>query len=838
MSLRINNSHISKMKINGSNISLAKINGKVVFQLQNATITLTFTDKTIQAVSDTTGSYDFYYANDNGIIEGYDKIVSFDLKANITSSYTYLNSFNVAPYGATKMAVCKIGTTKILSSSSLPSQFLFDSTTYGNKIYSFGALSDVHIDGDGDDQASASSDFARALKFFNSKASLVAISGDLCNENGYNELSLFKNLVDTNSTIPVYASRGNHDTRYTLEEFENNIGGSLYYEKTYNNDVFIFLGMNAEHYGDNCFTTEEIDWLETKLEGYKNQRVFLFFHVFMSNTCGNINGLYPYSSLNTNSSIVARFVSLMTNYKNVIYFSGHSHLEFACQRFGANANIFSNGTTCHRVHIPSCAKPRLNNNGTSSSDTYSYYAGSEGYLVDVYENCIVLRGRDFAKAKYLPIANYCLDTTIIETKPEQSSNLFTGSDILLTNTGSSYTSPKTRSGITYTFSSNNPIITMSGTATSNPIQYFEQNNTLYAGKTYKFTRKYVSGEINLGTKSYFAAVSMVTDHLNADSTYICDKIYIEGTKEDQLTETTFTPNTDITKWYIGIQHRSSEVSCTDYAVEIIVEEVVEEVNLYDYSTASTLDAYISRSSYTIKSSTTDKTTYLQIEPNSKYKVTKTASTRFVIGTFSDVPEIGGASGSKVIDDYTGTTLYITSGENDNYLAIQYYVTSDTLTEEALRQSIQVVKVENTTENNLMPDFVASSGTVAGVTYNFIEGTDKFTLSGTASSSSHIYSPEFAMNLIVGKTYAFRFNVISGSIDASAHEDSYYDKNLISVDDTGATAKMVEKDDVETPFHEQQFVVTQTYPYYKINIKLKSNDIYTNTEIEVEVVQLD
>lgn len=414
MSLKINGFNISQVRINNSNISLAKINGSIVFQLDNATIKLTFTDKIIKAISDKDGNYDFYYANDDGIINDYDKIVSFNLTANVTSSYTYLNSFNIAPYEATKISVCKRGTTNILASSSLPSQFKFDSSKFGEKLYSFGALSDVHIDGDGTDEMSASSDFTRAIKFFNSNANLICISGDLSRmENECdNELSMFKDLVDANATIPVYASRGNHDCRYDISDFETYTGGSLYFEQTYNNDVFIFLGMNAENYGDSCFTTEELDWLETKLESYKNQRVFLFFHVFMPNTCGNINGLYPYSSLSETSDITSRFISLMTKYKNAIYFSGHSHLEFNCQRFGANANIFSNGSTCHRVHIPSCAYPRKSDTGTSSGTIYNYNEGSEGYLVDVYENAIVLRGRDFIKGKYLPIANYLMDTTI------------------------------------------------------------------------------------------------------------------------------------------------------------------------------------------------------------------------------------------------------------------------------------------------------------------------------------------------------------------------------------------------------------------------------------------
>jgi predicted phosphodiesterase len=412
MSLRINNSNIAKMKINGSNIQYAKINGSIVFKINDINITLTFNEKEIKAVSNKDGYYDFYYANDEGIISGYDKIVSFNLDADVESSYTYLNSFNIAPYNATKIAVCKSGSNDILTSSELPSNFLFDSSTYGNKLYSFGALSDVHIDNDGTDEASATGDFIKALTFFNSNADLVAISGDLCNENSYNELSIYKNLVDTNSTIPVYATRGNHDARYSISDFETYTGRGLYFEETYNNDKFIFLGMSTEDYADGCFKKEELSWLENKLESYKNQRVFLFFHVFMPNTCGNINNLYPYSGLNLSSTEIQDFIRLMTKYKNVIYFSGHSHLEFDLQRFGANANIFSDGTTCHRVHIPSCAKPRKNSFGISSADTYKYDAGSEGYLVDVYENCIVLRGRDFIKQKYLPIANYLLDTTI------------------------------------------------------------------------------------------------------------------------------------------------------------------------------------------------------------------------------------------------------------------------------------------------------------------------------------------------------------------------------------------------------------------------------------------
>lgn len=37
-------------------------------------------------------------------------------------------------------------------------------------------------------------------------------------------------------------------------------------------------------------------------------------------------------------------------------------------------------------------------------------AESEGYVVDVYENYIVLRGRNFVEGKFYPLANYIINT--------------------------------------------------------------------------------------------------------------------------------------------------------------------------------------------------------------------------------------------------------------------------------------------------------------------------------------------------------------------------------------------------------------------------------------------
>jgi hypothetical protein len=65
----------------------------------------------------------------------------------------------------------------------------------------------------------------------------------------------------------------------------------------------------------------------------------------------------------------------------------------------------------YSLHIPSLCYP-----AEGDADRGYLYAESEGYVVDVYENGIHLRGRDFAynnyEGRFLPIASYWLDTTL------------------------------------------------------------------------------------------------------------------------------------------------------------------------------------------------------------------------------------------------------------------------------------------------------------------------------------------------------------------------------------------------------------------------------------------
>lgn len=296
------------------------------------------------------------------------------------------------------------------------------------KLYSFGALSDIHLQYD-----TAQDDFREALEYLNKMEDVefTCICGDLTSNGAASELQVYKNYIDSySSDTPVYAIAGNHEAPVndnTVTEESSIVGlgydalrpytgQNLYYSFTHGDDVYIMIGEWAWSYKW-PFSIAEMQWLYNILEANRNKRCFVFQHLLSFDGCGN-----PYPHLsdkpttdilgceNTSrySNVPGRiFLSLMRHYKNCVWFHGHSHTSFECQEDNSMAN-YDQYYGIHSVHIPSLAVPREYEN----DKRVEKYSKSEGYVVDVYENGIHLRGRDFVKDEFLPIASYWLDTTL------------------------------------------------------------------------------------------------------------------------------------------------------------------------------------------------------------------------------------------------------------------------------------------------------------------------------------------------------------------------------------------------------------------------------------------
>ena len=360
------------------------------------------------------GKYYIKWADENGELSEYEEITVFEmLGVNAVQTYNFIK-LNLIPNEASRIVAIKDNVIK--ASFDIPS----NKRITDSKKLSFGLISDMHVDGSGGSSSEANDDFVKALKYFDSKqVDMNILTGDAVNNGLLVDLEKFKSLKGSSTNVPLYVCRGNHDTYNdcNVDNFTNYIEeNGLHFEKEIKGDKYLFIGLNAEDF-TNPFRRDSMEWLKTKLEEYKNQRVFLMQHVFVGET-GNIGGLYPHSDGfdMTEGTCSKEFVDLLSKYRNVIMFTGHSHLDFELQRLGENANVaLRTKTLCHRVHTPSTSKPRKNDINTEDipDNTYTYREGSQGCLVDVYDDYIVLHGIDFKKGLLLPYAQYILDTTPI-----------------------------------------------------------------------------------------------------------------------------------------------------------------------------------------------------------------------------------------------------------------------------------------------------------------------------------------------------------------------------------------------------------------------------------------
>lgn len=114
-------------------------------------------------------------------------------------------------------------------------------------------------------------------------------------------------------------------------------------------------------------------------------------------------------------------------------------------------------------------------------------------------------------------------------------------------------------------------------------------------------------------------------------------------------------------------------------------------NLFDKDNANILNAVINTANNTFVSNSDTKSLYLKVQSNTTYTISKISSKRFVVATSENAPKIGDTL-NNVIKKESATEATITTGNNEKYLVIYYYLNgTDTLTEQEVLDSIQIEK---------------------------------------------------------------------------------------------------------------------------------------------------
>lgn len=332
--------------------------------------------------------------------------------------YRHFITQNTAPGEAKKIGVYrKVGekTVKVFN-------FPLGGLTPPNEepLYSFGLLSDIHV-WKAASTWNGNAKFDNALAYLQSQGCVFcAHCGDITQTGFYNEgdkntfapeqFAKYKEICDK-YTMPVYGICGNHESlggvpiTNNLSELKQYTGADLYYTIEQGNDLFIFIGQPNYN---KVMGDDALAWFQTTLADNVNRRCFVFIHSYIEEDSGDAvdyreNSVFDdWGVTKTNA-----FMDVMRQYPNAILFHGHSHVKFECQAYDINAT-YTERNGFKSVHVPSVGKPRDIN--LSTGETPEDNNGSQGYIVDVYADCIVLKGWDFVNNQYVPLGVYKIKT--------------------------------------------------------------------------------------------------------------------------------------------------------------------------------------------------------------------------------------------------------------------------------------------------------------------------------------------------------------------------------------------------------------------------------------------
>lgn len=395
---------------------------------------------TVKPTSGNYGTYYLYWADDTKALDGYGEIASLNISSG-SGTYT-MPAYTAVPADATKVIAVKsssepnVANVTVANASavySVPSSKQLKNGT-DKMLYSFASVGDPQLANDSYGEGRYPYDETHLIKALetlaNRKVDFTVSSGDTVNDQNGNQTYATeykryqKILAESPYANPIYEANGNHELWASpstigipafikgtgLDSVKETISaGKPYFEITepVTGDHFIFMALEGTFYTDEGtqFSTAQLDWLEGLLKKYNGdgKNIFIIEH-------GNIAGWgsgdkltepYYYDlGLNKNSADVKRFISLMETYKECVIITAHTHLELSAQ-YNYSDN---NGTSAVMIHNSAIGGVRRLVNGTI--DRTPVLGLSEGYIVEVYNDCILFKGINLYYNEIMPSCSY------------------------------------------------------------------------------------------------------------------------------------------------------------------------------------------------------------------------------------------------------------------------------------------------------------------------------------------------------------------------------------------------------------------------------------------------
>ncbi|WP_379360510.1 MULTISPECIES: S-layer homology domain-containing protein [unclassified Paenibacillus] len=375
------------------------------------------------AIAANVTAYNLYWGDDVGKLAGLAPIavLSPDLGGGSYAVYTFPDNTPI-PAGATKLLAYSdsaAGETDSSAEAALPG--IVRETPEAQ----FQVLSDMHVMGDPNHIHNKHlDDTLKDIAELAPDSDGIMTVGDNT-ENGYEEQykELARIFDKYKEQLPEsYFVEGNHDVRWgdwdirsdLFEKYTNMT--SKYYDVWVKGYHFIFLGTEKGLKDYSYLSDEQLQWLEQKLaeDAAANKPVFVFHHQPLKNTVAGTqvskNPSFYWYGVRQDRELK----TILSKYPQAIMFSGHTHWELGSMDTMYNskyATMFNTAATSY-----------LWTDGNASK------VGNQGYFVEVYDDKVLVKGRDFMNDKWIANAQFevSLPASIPSVDPEADPDLDLG----------------------------------------------------------------------------------------------------------------------------------------------------------------------------------------------------------------------------------------------------------------------------------------------------------------------------------------------------------------------------------------------------------------------------
>lgn len=254
-------------------------------------------------------------------------------------------------------------------------------------ITSFAVVSDVHVETNNPTSFNNFKEILEGIKGGEDIDSVVYTGDNVMNGQLLENLFFYLGVRGVMPAENNFVVMGNHDigngTGVYLDHknnfitnnrlyLGNNVGDGYYY-RVVNGCYMIFLGIEDLAVNSSVMTQEQLNWFAEVLSEAKAKNAPIA--VFNHHPINYLEGV-PSDSL----------INLCKDYDKLIYVHGHIHDDLGEDNF---YNV--DGVDC--INLPRC------------TETVDYAAG-DGIVVEVYEDEIVVRGRDFIKGEWIDGLRY------------------------------------------------------------------------------------------------------------------------------------------------------------------------------------------------------------------------------------------------------------------------------------------------------------------------------------------------------------------------------------------------------------------------------------------------